>query len=109
MFIKFWKFVAKSSPELISFGKLAIATIAITALLLGMRQLGWLQQLELMAYDQMIRWREEPEEDPRLLVVGVTEEDIQFFNRWPLSDETIAQLLKKLSEYEVRGYWFRFI
>ncbi len=85
---------------MISVGKLAIATFAIVALLLGMRQLGWLQQLEVMAYDQMVRWREEPEEDPRLLVVGITEEDIQVFNRWPLSDETIARLLKKLSEYE---------
>lgn len=100
MFVKFWKFVGKNRSELISAGKLAIATFAITALLLGMRQLGWLQQLELMAYDQMVRWRSEPEEDPRLLVVGITEEDIQVFNRWPLSDETIARLLQKLSEYE---------
>jgi CHASE2 domain-containing sensor protein len=53
--------VGKNRPELISVGKLAIATFAIVALLLGMRQLGWLQQLEVMAYDQMVRWREEPE------------------------------------------------
>jgi len=104
VFVKFWKSLLKNSPELINAGKLAIATLSITALLLGVRQLSWLQQLEVMAYDQMVRWREDfsgtPQKDPRLLVVGVSEEDIQTLNRWPLSDETIAQLLEKLSEYE---------
>ncbi len=100
MFVKFYKCLADNRPELISVGKLAIATVAIAALVLSVRQVGGLQELELMAYDRMLRLRDKSEEDPRLLVVGITEEDIQVFNRWPLSDETIARLLEKLSEYE---------
>lgn len=75
----------------------AIATVAVTSFLLGIRQLSGLQPLELMAFDQMVRLRPDAGPDPRLLVVGITEEDIQVFNRSPLSDEIIARVLEKLS------------
>lgn len=75
----------------------AIATVALTSFLLGVRQFGGLQPLELMAFDQMVRLRPTGNPDPRLLVVGITEDDIQHFKRLPLSDEVIAQVLEKLS------------
>ncbi|HAN75911.1 MAG TPA: adenylate/guanylate cyclase domain-containing protein [Planktothrix sp. UBA8407] len=77
-----------------------IATILVLSLLLGIYYLGWLQPLELVAYDQMVRLRPALEADPRLVVIGITDEDIQAFNRWPLSDEVIARLLEKLSKYK---------
>jgi CHASE2 domain-containing sensor protein/class 3 adenylate cyclase len=77
-----------------------IATILVLSLLLGIYYLGWLQPLELVAYDQMVRLRPALEADPRLVVIGITDEDIQAFNRWPLSDDVIAQLLEKLSKYK---------
>ncbi len=78
----------------------AIATSAITLILLGIRQLGALQPLELLVFDQMVRLQPESEVDPRLLIVEITEKDIQAFNRWPLSDEVVARLLAKLLRFE---------
>ncbi|CUR35091.1 Adenylate cyclase [Planktothrix tepida PCC 9214] len=77
-----------------------VATILALSLVLGIYYLGWLQPLELVAYDQMVRLRPTLMADPRLVVIGITEEDIQAFNRWPLSDEVIARLLEKLLQYQ---------
>lgn len=77
-----------------------IATILVLSILLGIYYLGWLQPLELVAYDQMVRLRPALAADPRLVVIGITEEDIQKLERWPLSDEVIARLLEKLSKYQ---------
>ncbi|MFM6356969.1 MAG: CHASE2 domain-containing protein, partial [Planktothrix sp.] len=77
-----------------------IATVLALSLVLGIDYLGWLQPLELAAYDQMVRLRPTLIADPRLVVLGITEEDIRAFNRWPLSDEVIARLLEKLLKYK---------
>lgn len=74
-----------------------LTTLTVTMILLGLRQIGMLQSLELMAFDQMVRSRPDRDYDPRLLLVGITEEDIPYFKRWPLSDGQIADLLAKIS------------
>lgn len=76
------------------------ASVLITSILLGVRQLGCLQTLELVAFDQMMRLQPDVGPDSRLLVVTITEADIQAQNRWPISDQTVAQLLKKLQQYQ---------
>ncbi|MBD2314016.1 adenylate/guanylate cyclase domain-containing protein [Desertifilum sp. FACHB-1129] len=81
---------------------LAIAALSSSILLLGIRHLGWLQPLELSAYDQIIRLRSPDPPDPRILIVTITEQDIQAYNRWPLSDGHIAQLLQKLQAMQPR-------
>jgi hypothetical protein len=43
-----------------------IATVTITGLLLGIRQLGGLQAWELVAFDYMLRWRSPQSPDPHL-------------------------------------------
>lgn len=73
-----------------------LTSIVVTCLLLALRQAGSLQSLELLAFDNMIRVREERGPDPRLLIVEVTEEDIRNQNEWPLSDQTMADLLNRL-------------
>lgn len=73
-----------------------LTSIVVTCLLLALRQAGNLQSLELLAFDNMIRVREERGPDPRLLIVEVTEEDIRNQNEWPLSDQTMADLLNRL-------------
>ena len=64
--------------------------------------MGRLQFLELVAYDQMVRVLPSKGLDPRLLVVGVEEQDIQAHQQWPLSDEVIAQVLNNLQR---NGKW----
>lgn len=75
------------------------ASLLVTSLTLGVRQLGGLQLLELRVFDQMVRLQPSVGIDPRLLVVTITEADIKAQNRWPLADGTIAKLLEKLQQY----------
>ncbi len=83
---------------------LAIGTTSavVTGALLGVRQLGWLQPLELASYDQMVQSRPDQPPDARLLIVAITEADIKAQKRWPLSDSTIATALQKLQQQNPR-------
>lgn len=73
-----------------------VASVTVTLVLLTTRWAGWLQSWELSSFDQLIRWRGAQRPDSRLLIVTVTEADIQNQAQWPLSDRVIAQLLAKL-------------
>ncbi|GAX37838.1 CHASE2 domain-containing serine/threonine-protein kinase [Nodularia sp. NIES-3585] len=79
-----------------------ISSAISTLLILGMQRLQLLQTMELKVYDQMVQMRTDPGLDPRLLIVAVTEQDLQKWN-WPLSGEVLDRLLGKLEEYEPRG------
>ncbi|XGV94934.1 MAG: EAL domain-containing protein [Leptolyngbya sp. BL-A-14] len=80
-----------------------LSGILATGLVLGVRQAGGLQSLELLAFDQMVRLRPSETADPRLLVVAITEDDIRSQNRWPISDQVVAQLLAKLNQYQPKA------
>ena len=86
---------------------LILSSIAITSLVVGVRSLLMLQPLELWAFDQFLRLRPEEQSDSRLLVVTVSEADIQSQGqedrRGSLSDKTLLQLLKKLEQYQPRA------
>ena len=85
-----------------------LSSIAIACLVIGIRHLGWLQPLELSAYDRLMQLRPLENPDPRLLLITVDEADIQYQNqqqmslRWSLSDEALAQLLAKIKPYNPR-------
>ncbi len=70
--------------------------------LLVIRQLGGLQPLELVAFDNMVRSRPQADPDPRLLIVEITESDLQFLKQWPVSDGILAQVLVTLQRHKPR-------
>lgn len=74
-------------------GLVAVATVGVTALLVGIRHNGLLRPWELSAYDQMVRSRPNAPLDERLLLVTVTQ---------PLSDASLNKLLVKLESYKPR-------
>ncbi|MEA5569733.1 CHASE2 domain-containing serine/threonine-protein kinase [Calothrix sp. UHCC 0171] len=80
---------------------LLITSVGVTALIAGIRYLQWLQPLELAAYDYLIRSRTATTPDNRLLLVTVTEDDIQR-EGYPLPDATVNKLLVKLESYQPR-------
>lgn len=80
-----------------------LTSIVITALLVALRQLGGLQSLELLAFDYMTRLQPDQGPDPRLLVVEVTEQDIRDQSEWPMSDQTMANLLNELQSHNPRA------
>jgi CHASE2 domain-containing sensor protein len=79
---------------------LAITCIAVTVTLLGVRHLGWLQPLELNAFDLMVQLRPDPGPDPRLLIVEITEQDIKAFKKWPISDRVLAKAIAEIARLE---------
>jgi adenylate cyclase len=87
----------------LTFGRSVILTsVVVTGIVVGLRQLGTMEGLELGAYDQLMRSRADEGQDNRLLVVAVTEEDIQTRKEYPIKDDTLAQLLAKLQQYQPR-------
>jgi adenylate cyclase len=91
---KFFKPFSGAGPRVA-----ALITLVVTGLLLGLRQVGGFQPLELAAFDRMMQLRPALPPDPRLLLVEVTQADIQSYG-FPLKDATIAQLLSKLEQYQ---------
>ena len=73
-----------------------LASLALTSLVVVARQLGMLEGMELYAYDSFIRLKPAEPMDARILVVGISEDDIQSRREYPIEDGTIADLLEKL-------------
>lgn len=80
----------------------AIATVAIAGAVLGARQIGMLEPLELASFDQMVRLRPDAPPDPRLLIVAITEPDLQSLQRATPSDQDVAQVLANLQQHQPR-------
>jgi CHASE2 domain-containing sensor protein len=81
---------------------LMLSAIA-TGLLMGIRLMGGLQSLELLAYDHLMRLRpSEGKTDSRLLVVEITPEDTQRYG-YPQSDETLATAIETLIQLKPRA------
>ena len=85
-----------------------IVSLVIMGAIAGVRSWGWLQPLELSAYDRLMQLRPTETQDSRLLIVTIDEADIQYQNqqqmalRWSLADEALAQLLAKIEPYQPR-------
>ncbi|MGC9504203.1 CHASE2 domain-containing protein [Baaleninema sp.] len=82
-------------------GALAVAPMA--ALAIGaLRTTGVLQGWELAALDVFFRLRPEEPTDERVVVVGISERDLQQYSH-PISDRILAQLLERIAEAEPRA------
>ncbi|MDY7006252.1 MAG: adenylate/guanylate cyclase domain-containing protein [Cyanobacteriota bacterium] len=68
--------------------------------LLFFRHLGGLQRLELFIFDGMVRLGPDNISDSRLLIVELTEEDIQYLRQWPISDKNLADVLASLQKHQ---------
>ena len=83
------------------------SSVAIAACVLGGRWLGLLQPLELWAFDRLMQLRPAEAPDSRLLVVTVSEQDIQAqgreLRRGSLSDGTLNQLLAQLEQAQPKA------
>ncbi len=84
----------------LSLGKAILFTSFLVAGgVIGVKQTGILQFLELATFDQFVRLQPDKEPDSRLLVVGITEADIRSQNQWPISDQILAKALASLQRY----------
>ncbi len=81
-----------------------LTSICIWLVVMGIRSAGYLESLELSAYDGYIRLQ--PKSDAsaaRIVLIGITEADIRRQEEWPLSDAILAQALSQLAQHQPRA------
>ncbi|MGB0909495.1 MAG: CHASE2 domain-containing protein [Nitrospirales bacterium] len=87
-----------SSARVLGIGILVGLTV------LSFRQFGVIETLELSAYDWTVRLASPfAAQDPRIVLITITEEDIHHFGQWPISDSTLASALGRLGELGARA------
>lgn len=88
-------------------GSTMVTALVVTAVVFGLRWLGVLMPLEQWALDQLMGARASEGQDDRLLIVTIDDADIKaqasLAPGISLSDESLSQLLEKLSEARVVG------
>ncbi|MCL1465103.1 CHASE2 domain-containing protein [Argonema galeatum] len=80
-----------------------ITAPSVAGLLIALRFAGWLQLLELGALDWFFRLRPPEPIDRRIVIVGISESDIQKVGQWPIPDGTLAQLIAKIKQQKPRA------
>ncbi|HEY9735074.1 MAG TPA: CHASE2 domain-containing protein, partial [Trichocoleus sp.] len=78
-----------------------VSSLLINGLITGSKQVGLLEPAELFWFDHAVQRLPDARPDPRMVIVGITEEDIQQYG-WPLSDDVLAQLLANLQQHQPR-------
>ncbi|VAX07149.1 Adenylate cyclase [hydrothermal vent metagenome] len=79
----------------------AVTALLVFLVLIGLRQSGALQALELNIYDRFTQLRPAIAPDARVVVLGVTEADLQRFSH-PLTDAVLVEVLATLLSYGPR-------
>ena len=75
---------------------LAIALILLIGAVFEGRRRGGFEQLELMAYDRMLRQQTVLPSDERFVLVEINEQDLRDQERWPFSDDVYAEVLENI-------------
>jgi CHASE2 domain-containing sensor protein len=84
----------------------AFSALVVTGLTTGVRYFGLLQPWELKAFDTLMQLRSAEKPDPRLLIVTITEADVeaqkksQETSRGSLSDKSLAKIIDKLEIHQ---------
>ena len=63
----------------------------------GLRGIGFLEPLELKGLDYLLSLRPPEKSDDRIVIVEISEQDIQRQARWPWSDAVFADLINKVA------------
>ena len=77
-----------------------VIAIAVTSALALVNSTGVFQVLEWAILDSFFRFRPAEEIDTRLLIVTIDEPDISALERWPLTDQDLAEILTQLNQYD---------
>ena len=80
----------------------AIAACSATGIILLINVLGGFQLLESSTLDRWFRLRPSEEQDPRIVIVGINESDINRLSQWPMSDAVLANVIEKIAAQHPR-------
>lgn len=92
------------------FETILLSSLVITALVCGVRLLGWLENPEIQAFDLMMRSRPGEGLDPRLLIITIDDDDLatqrqngEYLIGASISEKSLNKLLAKLNQYQPRA------
>ncbi|WP_254565300.1 CHASE2 domain-containing protein [Oscillatoria sp. HE19RPO] len=80
-----------------------LGSTTIAGLVVLLRLTGALQGMEWRAFDWFIRSRPQEPRDSRIVIVGISETDIQTIGQWPIPDGVIAELITRLKAQQPRA------
>jgi diguanylate cyclase (GGDEF)-like protein len=72
-----------------------LSTLISSGIVLGIKHAGGFEQFEFLVYDRLIQMHNDKTVDDRFLTITITEDDLEAYG-WPISDQTLAQLIEKL-------------
>jgi CHASE2 domain-containing sensor protein/class 3 adenylate cyclase len=90
--------ILKSRYLQIIFGNSLVVTFVLILLTIN----GVLELAELDSFDHFMRKRPERQLDPNIVLVGITESDIKYFQGWPISDYKLTQILTAIKNQKPR-------
>jgi len=95
-------FLEYARKQVRAYRRVGLTAIATSGCVLGIRFLGILQSLELAALDEFSQWQPPVPVDDRITLVTIDDEDINRMGKWPMSDQTLADLLTQIQAQEPR-------
>ena len=78
------------------------ASVAVSGFIIGLRHQGSFEQIELLAYDFLVRLDAKSGSDARITIVGINKNTLQKINRDKISDRTLKQVLETIAQYKPR-------
>jgi CHASE2 domain-containing sensor protein len=101
-----WESLVLTLRKIPWFTKCAGTSFIITALVMGIRNTGLLQPVELVGFDAMMRMRPAEKIDDRILIIEITEEDLAYQSEkgmpptGSLSDQALNKVLENLRPFK---------
>ncbi|MCT7974470.1 CHASE2 domain-containing protein [Laspinema olomoucense] len=84
-------------------GAVFLGATTIAGLVILLRLTGALQGMEWAAFDWFIHSRPHEPRDSRIVIVGISETDIQTIGQWPIPDGVIAELITRVKAQKPRA------
>jgi CHASE2 domain-containing sensor protein len=86
----------------LSFKEISVLSITSTTLIMILRWFGFLQAPELWMFDQLMRSRPPESLDNRIVIVKITDDDLNNNGGYPLSDVVVTKLLSRVQSFKPR-------
>ncbi len=96
--VNFGAFCKRNHQQLVA----GLITFSLSLGILGSRESGAFREIELWVYDSLMRSQLHEPQDRRVVIVEISEADIQDFSklygeRWPISDRLFAKLINQIA------------
>ncbi len=90
--VDFGAFCKRNQQHLVA----GLITFSLSLSILGLRESGAFKEVELWVYDSLMRSQLNEPPDRRIVIVEISEADIQKF-RWPFSDRLFAKMINQIA------------